>query len=968
MSLKRSWLACRLKTRVAIFALTLIFISMALMYRALLSHDTKPHVRHSSLPTMDKRKFLRFQPKYSELDIPHADSNIDRSFHLKSHRSLVNGNPDAQDLPNLANNIQLLKDRDLLSADSKEALTNFLKQLYPDDWAHAPDTDEIALDLKYVLIDYGFESKMSCKEIDSLRLGNPVSFSSSKFIEYAYDDNQDNNEGNSYENYYNRNNRNRNANAAVKSPSSDSDTKIACMKQVYDPDFCATMGNYKFLREILFMATLHHPSILTMKGYCLRGNRLASKLQEKGLVMVTETGVALTPTAVRSSSWYQRLHMALQVSHLLLYLDSSPFGSLRLRKLELKDLILVKGDTVKLADLDELEVGESLCQDAMQCRLQGRENGGQCLEGSCFGLNALSNLDKAATAALLPMLRNPDSEEATAIVRGLEDLSLSTPQLVVRLQKLLSETSKEEPPLLVVQSDRKLSDGRARPVVSMTQDEDDNSIHPLPRGNRIDTDSLLSRFERHDQSNFAGIYDYPCAGSRVSWGCVHTVRTLHDVADLCLKDDNCRCFVTFTTRPEEENLMTVVLKNATDAYPQSSSGTTLFIRRSAKYDVILRAVEQQNGDLSRDKELDSMNEAMRRNEIGGVGGGGSVREEGGGQELDADDQLMAKSDLEITECIDRTLQIQDAARLSREKRLMAHMGLKGTREQVWRRSVLHQNLGIPSRIVRAAGGGGKFLVNFTKRFESDLPEVAKKATFIAEDGPVAFHIGYALLYHLDRLLGLYHTPPCVGQELSADLVDRLHANSHWEEAFRPLIEADGTLSGILVVPTPKVMKVSKLILSSLEAPVVEIKPFERMEKLQLEYVLLWWLGRVQKRNNEHLGYKGHLIHFYADKAFTNVTTDFSGYLHQCQFPNVAFKALLCFKCVRKNGISAGPEVCALGQEVIRRTHSMFTDESEFSINGLSEDELSALMNEAASSVLRIVDRCIKMFGRESVLY
>ena len=77
--------------------------------------------------------------------------------------------------------------------------------------------------------------------------------------------------------------------------------------------------------------------------------------------------------------------MALEVSQLLTYLDSSPFGSLRLKKLDLKDFVLVGGDSLRLVDLDELMLGQMQCHSADQCQVEGLDKGrsdtGQSDEG-----------------------------------------------------------------------------------------------------------------------------------------------------------------------------------------------------------------------------------------------------------------------------------------------------------------------------------------------------------------------------------------------------------------------------------------------------------------------------------------------------------------------------------------------------------------------------------------------------------
>ena len=59
-----------------------------------------------------------------------------------------------------------------------------------------------------------------------------------------------------------------------------------------------------------------------------------------------------------------------------------------------------------------------------------------------------------------------------------------------------------------------------------------------------------------------------------------------------------------------------------------------------------------------------------------------------------------------------------------------------------------------------------------------------------------------------------------------------------------------------MAPTPKVIKRSQLLISPQAQIEAEVTSFDRTQKSQLEYVLLWWLGRIAKPNNVHLGFKG----------------------------------------------------------------------------------------------------------------
>nr|KAG5704641.1 hypothetical protein BaRGS_025283 [Batillaria attramentaria] len=137
-----------------------------------------------------------------------------------------------------------------------------------------------------------------------------------------------------------------------------------------------------------------------------------------------------------------------------------------------------------------------------------------------------------------------------------------------------------------------------------------------------------------------------------------------------------------------------------------------------------------------------------------------------------------------------------------------------------------------------------------------------RAKFVVEEGEKQNHVAFALVYHLDRLLG--------------------------------------------------VIKRSPLELQYLDSMVTEVVTFDRTQKLQLEYVLLWWLGHISKPSDLHRGFKGHLIHVDADQGFQEPAVDYVRYLNHCQFPNVVYKVLSCFRC----GSNMPSKVCFLGQEIL----------------------------------------------------
>ncbi|KAH9524296.1 hypothetical protein Btru_054072 [Bulinus truncatus] len=887
MFFRRHWRSF-LKRRVFLLILIFTLISIALMYHVLSSQSDKPSYDDVLLSAGQKR---RFQPKHRFSDehakvmkkTSDAENNLDTSL----YQNLI------------PNELDTLKNRDLLNTSVKEALMNVLLSLYPSNWANTPDTDEMALEVKHILADFGLESGMSCKDIDSLMVRGIIYSSQSKNIERGVVEKEQN-----YRfNYRSENNEESRSGYAIRSVVSDVNTKVACLKHIYNVDLCSTMGNYRLLREVVLLSTLRHPSIIRLNGYCLKGSRMSSTLQNKGVVIVTEVGVPFSQQTIFSSMWAQRVKYALQVAHLLSYMDKSPFDSLAFSKLDLKDFILAEGTTIKLADLDDIEVGEKICQKDSECIVQGLNKGVICKNGICEGLNSMSNLYLASQVVLIPLLYEPSGEEATQVVSSLNEHSLTTSALLSALKEVYKTLPKDQPKKKMKES------------IALKNN--------LEKGN---ADNVLKMFIRKEQKNFPGVYDYFCPESRVKWGCVVNVRSLSEAANLCLSDSKCEAFVTFSTHPETEKIMTVVLKNQTDSNPYPSSGTTMFLRRSTYKNKV--EIPQAGGDAS------------------------------------TSDEFVVSSN--AGNCIDSVMHIQESARSTRESRLMTHMGLKNTREQVWRKWAVSHKLGTPYRIARLEGGGGRFQASLL----SEEPSITSdKVTFIAEEGAKAYHKAYAIVYHLDRLLGLYHTPPCVGKTLSSKVVEQFSNNSAWGNTFKPLLKSDGSLKGIMVVPTPKVMKINKITLKPRATFITDLVTFDRPVKSQLEYVILWWLARVSLSDFEHLGYKGHLIHFSADKAFTDVSLDLSDYMNHCQFPNVVFKNLGCFRCVSQtDSQKIVSKICGLGEEVLKQAHSLLQDDADITIQDLNEQDITKMIDSTASDMLTMVDKCIRTHGREAVLY
>ena len=225
MSLRRMLFNFRLKKPLMAIGVSILLLSIALLYHALMSEDS---VRSGifSLPRENRRGF-RFQSK--------MEQGIDENgLLIQSANELL-----------LQEEMQSVQERDLLSAEAKEAAANFLSQLYPKKWSTATETDEMALELKHLLADFGLGGALGCRDIDQMKLGNTITFSRTKTLEFI--SKEDFSNDNSYDQGYNGGMRviNSGPSMALKTFSGDSETKIACMKEIYDPEFCEVMGNYR---------------------------------------------------------------------------------------------------------------------------------------------------------------------------------------------------------------------------------------------------------------------------------------------------------------------------------------------------------------------------------------------------------------------------------------------------------------------------------------------------------------------------------------------------------------------------------------------------------------------------------------------------------------------------------------------------------------------------------------------------
>ena len=211
------------------------------------------------------------KPKYPEVDIMEVQAlqhNIERQ------------KDKIQRLPKV--------DPPILDNNKYQRIKDLMYKLYPSNWGTAQDADEMSMDVIQELNDMGFESPMSCKDIDRLKIASSFRVGKKKFIDRAFLSDKG-------------------VEVIMKSQANDLDIKVKCLQTVYDADKCSTMGNYGLLREILWFPVLKHDGIVDLLGYCIRGDRIDNIVRKKGVIVLTEPGVPVMPSTFSTIQYKDRL-------------------------------------------------------------------------------------------------------------------------------------------------------------------------------------------------------------------------------------------------------------------------------------------------------------------------------------------------------------------------------------------------------------------------------------------------------------------------------------------------------------------------------------------------------------------------------------------------------------------------------------------------------------------------------------
>ncbi|KAK3589141.1 hypothetical protein CHS0354_017108 [Potamilus streckersoni] len=887
----------------------------------------------------------------------HHEEALNSSLH-KAHNQMLKNSQ--HDIKKNAGQLVLENAKNDNFEDRLLRLRNLIQELYPVNWKTAMEPDDMLLQVKSELEDLGIYSGMSCQKIDKLTLSNSYNtFNSKKYVDRINLGNEE---------------------IIIKSTGQDQDMKIECMKDDYNAERCSALGNYKIMREVVFFAILQSPGIAELKGFCLRGQTVDSQMSKKGAILVMPNGEAINYHTIAGYTWQKQLEYSVRLMDLLDYLEHSPIGSLGLVHFEGRDIMLF-GDMPKLVDLDDFIIGDKPCQQNSECVIQDRSQTElKCVDRKCQGYNAKNNLYLIYDNFMKYMLAAPPSNEKQMdtikkLMTDIQNLAVTAKEVAQTLSDLLHHANSLQMPKqdAAQHNQPPRNNGMGHAVVNIVDSQvfppndvqrDQNAIDiasQLHKQNEIDYHKGQDQIKQNEQqdlqqnnvvqvlhvpdskdvnytqsgtyfrvnqSNFPGVFDYVCQGSRVTWGCVMTVHSLPEAKNLCDKDPECKAFVLFTTKPEMDALMTMVLKNSVNDKPQPNYGATLFMKGNPNNPGGIPIVQQQ-------QQVD----------------------------LVPSSGLKANSQKEVEECEKKQTEAIEKTRSTREKRLMAHLGLKGIQEGDWKRHAhllkISSHHGL-SEMATDETTGGRFKVEFT----GNNPPISK-AEFVAEAGPRRYHLGLLITYYLDRILGIFHTPPTTIRKLQNDEFFAVQGDKSWANRLSRLNVSGGSgVLGLMTVQVPTVMEKQQLTLEQKQFMVELVRTFNQSERNQLEYILLWALTKQLQPQHGYIGYKGHLVNFEADLAFQDTKRDWTGYFNNCQFPSVVYKVMTCYKCTGNSGSS----ICSLGQKILNLVLENGFTTDNLKIGEFHALDLKRLMDIAATDILSIVDRCINMFGRNTVLY
>ena len=161
--------------------------------------------------------------------------------------------------------------------------------------------------------------------------------------------------------------------------------------------------HFIFMKEIFMLNQLDHPCLIKMLGYCvkpLHEHNFRYMSESLSITAVYEYGEVFNVTTL-SLSVEQRIKHVLDLADLLLYLENSPLGSLRIDDFKSGHFLMVN-NVMKLIDFDYFNNDEPSCTTKcvynLTCYKPTNSGnikcgpGTSCDKGLCIGYNARINM------------------------------------------------------------------------------------------------------------------------------------------------------------------------------------------------------------------------------------------------------------------------------------------------------------------------------------------------------------------------------------------------------------------------------------------------------------------------------------------------------------------------------------------------------------------------------------------------
>ena len=162
------------------------------------------------------------------------------------------------------------------------------------------------------------------------------------------------------------------------------------------------LRQFLFMKEILLLDQLNHPSLIKMLGYCFRNGRhinLRTTPTDVDIKAVFEYGEPFNFRNM-SVSVEQRLQHCIDLSSLLEYMSNTPLGSLIMADFKTTHFLMVN-NSIKLIDFDYFHNVEPSCNTTKQCLYNLTCDTSQNLSakpgtsiGVCTGYNVKHNIKK----------------------------------------------------------------------------------------------------------------------------------------------------------------------------------------------------------------------------------------------------------------------------------------------------------------------------------------------------------------------------------------------------------------------------------------------------------------------------------------------------------------------------------------------------------------------------------------------